>query len=97
MTQTVPQTAPRSPEPGYARDEVQRMIAVSDRQLRAWQKQGLVPLADIFGFSDLLALKTLKKLRDLRIAPARIRLAMASLRRLVSDVDQPLSCNFASQ
>ena len=67
------------------------MIAVSNRQLSAWQKQGLVPLADIFGFSDLLALKTLKKLRDLRIAPARIRLAMASLRRLVSDVDQPLS------
>jgi tetratricopeptide (TPR) repeat protein len=87
----MPQTAPLSPEPGYARDEVRRMIAVSDRQLSAWQKQGLVPLADIFGFSDLLALKTLKKLRDLRIAPARIRLAMASLRRLVTDVDQPLS------
>jgi tetratricopeptide (TPR) repeat protein len=88
---TVPQPVQSSPEAGYARDEVRRMIAVSDRQLRAWQKQGLVPVADTFGFSDLLALKTLKKLRDLRITPARIRQAMASLRRIVTDVDQPLS------
>jgi tetratricopeptide (TPR) repeat protein len=88
---TMPQPVQSSPESGYARDEVRRMIAVSDRQLRAWQKQGLVPLAEVFGFSDLLALKTLKKLRDLRIAPAKIRLAMASLRRMVKDVDQPLS------
>lgn len=77
--------------PGYARDEVRRMLAVSDRQLRAWQKQGFVPDTDVFGFSDLLALKTLKKLRDLRITPARIQQAIVSLRRRLTDVDRPLA------
>jgi tetratricopeptide (TPR) repeat protein len=67
------------------------MLAVSERQLRAWEKQGLVPASETFGFSDLLALKTLKKLRDLRIAPLRIKLAVASLRRRLKDIDQPLA------
>ncbi len=67
------------------------MLAVSERQLRSWEKQGLVPAAQTFGFSDLLALKTLKKLRDLRIAPAQIQLAIAALRRRLKGIDQPLS------
>lgn len=67
------------------------MLAVSERQLRAWQKQGFVAESEVFGFSDLLALKTLKKLRDLNIAPAKIQRAIASLRRLLTDVDQPLA------
>jgi tetratricopeptide (TPR) repeat protein len=87
----MPQSGLTTPVPGYARDEVRRILSVSERQLRAWQKQGLVPVAETFGFPDLLALKTLKKLRDLRIAPGRIRLVIASLRKRLKDVDQPLS------
>ena len=67
------------------------MLAVSERQLRSWQKQGFVPESEFFGFSDLLALKTLKKLRDLHIAPVKIRQAIVSLRRILTDVDQPLA------
>jgi tetratricopeptide (TPR) repeat protein len=77
--------------PGYARDEVRRMLSVSDRQLRSWQKQGFVPGSETFGFSDLLALKTLKKLRDLRVSPVRIQQAIASLRQRLKDVEQPLA------
>lgn len=76
---------------GYARGEVERMLGLSGRQVRAWQKQGFVRDSEVFGFSDLLALKTLKKLRDLGISPSRIRLAILSLRRMLSDVDQPLA------
>ena len=54
----------------YRREDVRRMVSVTERQLRAWEKQGLVKSGETFGFSDLLALKTLKKLRELRIAPA---------------------------
>jgi len=67
------------------------MLAVSERQLKAWQKQGFVAESEVFGFSDLLALKTLKKLRDLHIAPGKIQRAIASLRRMLTDVDQPLA------
>jgi tetratricopeptide (TPR) repeat protein len=67
------------------------MLNVSERQLRAWEKQGFVVAATTFGFSELLALKTLKKLRDFDIAPRQIQLALASLRKHLRDVDQPLS------
>jgi hypothetical protein len=46
-------------EAGYAREDVRRMLNVSERQLRAWEKQGFVEASESFGFSDLLALKTL--------------------------------------
>ena len=84
-TEAVAETA------GYAREEVRRMLAVSERQLKAWQRQGFVAESEVFGFSDLLALKTLKKLRDLHIAPTKIQRAIASLRRMLTDVDQPLA------
>jgi len=75
----------------YARGEVRRMLSLSERQLKAWEKQGFIAATETFGFSDLLALKTLKKLRDFDIAPRQIRLALASLRKTLKDVDQPLA------
>jgi tetratricopeptide (TPR) repeat protein len=75
----------------YARIDVLRMLNVSERQLKAWEKQGFVAASATFGFSDLLALKTLKKLRDFDIAPRQIQLALTSLRKRLKDVDHPLS------
>jgi tetratricopeptide (TPR) repeat protein len=63
------------------------MVDVSERQLRAWERQGLVPAGDTFGFSGLLALKTLKRLRELNISPLRIRLAMEALKKRFDDGD----------
>ncbi len=67
------------------------MVSVTERQLRAWEKQGLVKSGETFGFSDLLALKTLKKLRELHIAPARIQLAVTSLKSKLENIDYPLA------
>ena len=89
MTAPIGETIPQSSE--YARTEVLRMLNVSERQLKSWEKQGFVAASATFGFSDLLALKTLKKLRDFDIAPRQIQLALASLRKHLQDVDQPLS------
>ena len=44
-----------------------------------------------FGFSDLLALKTLKKLRELRITPKQIQRAITSLKARLEDIDHPLA------
>jgi len=66
-------------------------VNVTERQLRAWEKQGLVKPGETFGFSDLLALKTLKRLRELRIAPARIQRAVTSLKSKLEDIDYPLA------
>jgi tetratricopeptide (TPR) repeat protein len=90
ITEPLPETAAEPPE-AYAPDEVRRMLGLSLAQVRSWQKQGFVTKSDAFGFSDLLALKTLKKLKDLRVSASRIQQAIVSLRRMLTDVDQPLA------
>ena len=67
------------------------MVHLTERQLRSWEKQGLVKPAQSFGFSDILALKTLRKLRELKIAPARIRQVVASLKSKLNHIDYPLA------
>ncbi len=88
MTALNRETAPAA---GYAREDVRRMLNVSERQLRAWEKQGFVEPSETFGFSDLLALKTLKKLREFDIAPRQIQLAIESLRKRLKDIAHPLA------
>ena len=80
-----------APAAGYAREEVRRMLNVSERQLRSWEKQGFVEPSGSFGFSDLLALKTLKKLREFDIPPRQIQLAIESLRKRLKDIEHPLA------
>lgn len=75
----------------WRREDVRRILNVSERQLRAWEKQGLVEPREVFGFSDLLALKTLKKLREMRIPPARIQRAVTSLKSKLDNIDYPLA------
>jgi tetratricopeptide (TPR) repeat protein len=75
----------------FSREEVLRVLRISERQLRSWEKQELVASGDSFAFSDLLALKTLLKLRSERIAPSKIRSALAALRRKVQSVENPLT------
>ena len=75
----------------YEREDLRRIADVTERQLRSWEKQGLVESREKFGFSDLLALKTLKRLRELHIAPARIQRAIHSLKTRLEDVDHPLA------
>ncbi len=76
---------------GYARDDVKRMLGVSERQLHAWEKRDLVRPLDRLEFSDLLALKTLVKLTELGVTPLRIKTAIDALKTRLKDVDQPLA------
>jgi predicted Zn-dependent protease len=76
---------------GYCREDVRRIADVTERQLRSWEKQGFVQTRESFGFSDLLALKTLKKLREHRIAPKQIQRAITSLKSRIEDIKHPLS------
>jgi tetratricopeptide (TPR) repeat protein len=75
----------------YRRADICRIVDVSERQLRSWEKQGLVEPQQTFGFSDLLALKTLKKLRELKIRPKQIQRVIASLKARLEDIDRPLA------
>jgi DNA-binding transcriptional MerR regulator len=75
----------------YRREDVLRIADVTERQLRSWEKQGLVEPQENFCFSDLLALKTLKKLRELHITPKQIQRAITSLKSRLEDIDSPLA------
>lgn len=75
----------------FSREEVRRVLRVTERQLRSWEQQGLVPERQWFAINDLLALKTLVKLRQNNIPPAKVREAVAALREKLQDVTDPLA------
>ena len=79
-----------APKESYSREEVLRLLAISERKLRGWEKSGLIRQADTFAFSDLIALWTLAKLTQDHVPPATIRNAVAALRERLRDVADPL-------
>jgi tetratricopeptide (TPR) repeat protein len=83
----VPEIAPKAT---YTRQEVRRLLAITERQLKGWEAHNLIQPRDTFGFSDLIALRALVKLRDSRIPPAKIRTALVAVRERLKHVDDPL-------
>ena len=75
----------------YSREEVRRKFGISSQQLRAWERQHLISSTGSFGFSDILALKTLIELRAGKVPAGQIRQAVAALRSKLKDVDNPLT------
>jgi tetratricopeptide (TPR) repeat protein len=75
----------------YSREEAKRVVDVSERQLRSWEKQKLIPPSQSFGFSELVALKTLVKLRQQKFRPERIRQVITALRKTLSGIENPLA------
>jgi len=79
-----------APKQQYSREEVRRALKISERQLRSWEREGLVQVATEYGFADLIALRTLKQLRTSRIPTRQIGRALASLRKRLADIERPL-------
>jgi tetratricopeptide (TPR) repeat protein len=75
----------------YSREEVRRLLDVSERQLKSWEQENFISSTGSFTFSDILALRTLIGLRDSKIPTAQIRKALDALRRRLSDVSNPLT------
>jgi tetratricopeptide (TPR) repeat protein len=80
-----------SAKQAYSREEVLRLLAVSERQLRAWERQKLISSSESFSFKDLLALRTLAGLRSNHVPAALIRNVLAALREKLADVQDPLA------
>ena len=80
-----------APNEEYSRADVRRKFGLSERQLKSWERQDLIPASDTYSFSDLIAIQTLIKLRENHIQPRQIGRAIASLRQKLDWVKQPLS------
>jgi tetratricopeptide (TPR) repeat protein len=79
-----------APKQAYSREQTRRLLDISERQLKSWEAQGLVPSAETYGFHELVALRTLIKLRESRVPPGRIKLAIQALAQTLRDVQDPL-------
>jgi len=80
-----------TPKEEYSRADVRRKFGLSERQLKGWEKQRLIPEATSYNFSDLIAFQTLVKLREKKIPAKEISRALESLREKLDWVKQPLS------
>jgi len=80
----------------YTRNEVERMMGVSRRELEYWTRLRLVfPRARwgerFFNFSDLVALETIKRLAARKVPARRIRRAVTMLQSELGSSRTPLS------
>jgi tetratricopeptide (TPR) repeat protein len=75
----------------YSREETRRLLRISERQLASWERQKLITRVSAYGFRELLALRTLVKLRHNRVAPMQIRRALAALREKMKHIEDPLT------
>ena len=80
-----------APKEEFSRADVRRKFGVTERQLKSWEKQEWIPAASSYAFSDLIAIQTLLKLNENHIRSRQINKALASLRKKLDWVKQPLS------
>ena len=63
----------------WTRKEICRVLSLEERQLRNWEKQGLITATVNYAFTDLLTLRTLNSLRERKIPVRQIRESFRSL------------------
>lgn len=75
----------------FTREAARRLLRVSEKQLKSWEQQKLIRPASAYGFRELLALRTLIKLRHSRVPPQQIRRAIQALIKKLRGVEDPLT------
>lgn len=78
------------PKESYTRPEVRRMLGVTERQLKSWERHGLMPALDLFAIADLKVITTLKELREGKVAVSTIHRVVQAMRDRIADVENPL-------
>jgi tetratricopeptide (TPR) repeat protein len=73
----------------YNRQDVLRILRIRAKQLRAWERIGLVSFSDTYSFQDLVQLRKLRDLRATRLSAASIRASVHAM-QAVSGMANPL-------
>lgn len=75
----------------YTREEARRLVGISERQLKSWEEQKLLAHHALYSFPELLALRTLVKLRGDKVPPMQIKRALTALSNKLKHVENPLT------
>ncbi len=73
----------------YCRQDVLRILRIHAKQLRAWERAGLLASSEFYTFQDLVQLRKLRDLRATRLSAASIRASISAMRN-VSGMANPL-------
>ena len=73
----------------YSRQDVLRILQICPRQLLGWERAGLIPALEEYGFPELAQLRTLRELQHLRMKPRSIRNSVQAM-QAVSGMSNPL-------
>lgn len=69
------------------REKARKLLGVQETQLRSWERQRLIPVSDVYSFTELSALRTLMELRRQGVHPTRIRLTVTAAREKLRGAD----------
>jgi tetratricopeptide (TPR) repeat protein len=83
--------APAGARQNLSRAALLRHLGISERLLRSWEKRGLAAPREQYGFAEIVALRTLDKLRRARVPTAKIVRALEALRAKLRGVRNPLT------
>ena len=79
----------------FSREDVQRILDLTPKQLDYWERLRLVPLrkepGGLYDFRDLIGLRTVKQLIENGVPANRLGRALAALREGLSQVEAPLT------
>jgi tetratricopeptide (TPR) repeat protein len=73
----------------YSRQDVLRILRIHPRQLRGWERSGLIAPSETYSFQDLVQLTKLRDLRAKRMSAAKISASVTAMRS-VSGMTNPL-------
>jgi tetratricopeptide (TPR) repeat protein len=66
------------------------MLGVTERQLRTWEKHGVIPVLESFDLSDLKLVRTLQSLGKCGMSAQTMSFVVSALRQRMSGIDDPL-------
>ncbi|HSM78011.1 MAG TPA: tetratricopeptide repeat protein [Bryobacteraceae bacterium] len=75
----------------YSRREVCRWLEITERQLRSWEAQKLIPALELYSLADVGALRTLVELKKAKVSSSALRKAIAAIRERWGTAGNPLT------
>jgi tetratricopeptide (TPR) repeat protein len=74
----------------YSREDLIRILHLNPRQLAAWEKAGLLSVAESYTFFDLLQVKKVRDLCARRVRPVEIRESLTAMQKQAAGMENPL-------